>query len=108
MKSTIVLLALALALCACPPSPAPPTPDSGDGAALDAPAPDASDLCSSACANLAALGCKEGADPKCLAVCEQNQASHLTVMPLACWSAASSKAIARACGSATTGHLACP
>lgn len=111
-KFTITAAALVL-LSGCPQPPAPPVPDSGD-AALLGDAPDGG-VCAALCAHLAALpsesgepaGCPEGRDPKCERACELNQTAPITVDPVSCWLAAPTKSAARACGSATTGHLRC-
>lgn len=92
-------IALLLALTACP-SPATPQPDSGDAAIVG----DAG-ICAAMCSNLAAIGCLEGADPKCVAVCTHETTNPVTGIPVACWASASTKEAARACSGA---KLACP
>ena len=110
--ATFVLAALALAPACSPstPQPKPPeaTPDAatapiGDAASPsngDASPPTAGGDCAAACANLAALGCPEGA-PKsgqsCVEVCNHAQSSHLTDLKPACLAAAKTAADARAC-----------
>ena len=94
---------LLLALAACHHSP--PANDSGDAVATVI---DAGDTCVTMCANLATIGCREGADPKCVAVCTHDLEVPVSPMPLSCWTSATTKEAARACGDSYTGHLACP
>jgi len=86
----------ALALLACTP-PHAPQPDASDAASLGDVAPNA--VCVSACSNLAAIGCIEGADVNCVVACTKNATgAPIAVMPAACWSDAGTKEAARACG----------
>lgn len=110
--SISMLVALsALAVAGCPPTPRPPPPvDGGDSSAppapdaspaLDAsPAPPAPDggAVGSACANLRALGCKEGTDPNCESVFAKAVAERVTTIDTKCLSTAKDKAAARKCG----------
>lgn len=80
----IALLALALTVPACPPSPTPPNPDGGS--------------CENACTSLAAAGCPEGTDSKCVPTCQHVEAAHLTDLHLSCLSSAKTKDDARKCG----------
>jgi hypothetical protein len=81
-------LACVLVLAACTPGPVPkPVPT---------PMGDAGGSCITACNNLAALGCAEGApDAGCVAVC--NHSSEITNLPLDCLASAASKDEARGC-----------
>lgn len=87
-----------------------PSQDAGslDSASLDAPSPrldartpDAAHLCDDACAKLKRLGCAEGSDPQCSAVCRHAETSRVTDLRIGCLAAATSKAAARACASVT-------
>jgi hypothetical protein len=101
-------LIAAIALVACPPSPVPP--DGGVDAGPPSPEIDAAppveagtSPCALACANLAAIGCKEGLAPSCTTACEHAQEARITDLHPACLAAAKTKASARACRS-----VACP
>ena len=102
--------------CALPPKPAPPIPTADAGPA-PAPAPvptppvpvvvaDAGPPVAppfapgvrEACDNIAAVGCPEGG-PRCFGSVQAAVAKRLTTVPLACLTAARSKAAVRACGS---------
>lgn len=94
-----------IALVACPPDPLPP--DGGTDAGpptpvADAgppPAPvDASTPAVAACANLAALGCPEGAAATCAPTIDHVLAVKLTPLNVACLTSAKSKTAVRACG----------
>lgn len=78
---TILTIACLVAAPACPPNPpAPPNPNDDGGpspiplvdaqGAPDAPNVNPSD-CAKACANLFAIGCKEGEAGSCVPVCER-------------------------------------
>ena len=54
--------------------------------------------CDTSCANLKKIGCKEGADTTCVATCQKTVAKQLVKVPLACFSRAKTKAVARSCG----------
>jgi hypothetical protein len=98
-KCTITAIGLVL-LSACR-EPQAPAADSGDASfVLDAPD---GGICPAMCANLRAIGCAAGSDPKCLPACAQD----IVILPRACWANAPTKAAAIACGDDTTGHLAC-
>lgn len=88
----------AVALSACPPSPSPPTPDSGDSGVPPLGDAGATD-CKLICARLAIVGCVEGKDEKCVPTCMHVQRSQITTFPIACLSAARTKAEVHACGS---------
>jgi len=86
--------------CACPPPVQQPDnsqPDAGSTIPVDDTAPDGAKLptCSTGCAKLASLGCSEGKDKNCVAVCTQIQATKLTTT---CWTSATTVQQARACG----------
>lgn len=73
------------------------TPDAARESAT--PSFDAADGCSSACANLGALGCSDGADfTACVAACQHVEAARLTKIDTACLMSAHSRAAAIACG----------
>jgi|SRR5208337_4663783 len=94
--TTRFLFACVLVACHAPSSPpgdAPPP--AGDS--------DASLSCAGMCANLAAIGCVEGADTNCVTACTKNQATPIVVMPVSCLASAADKGAARACGS-----ISCP
>lgn len=90
MMKLSIIVALLVTLTACPRSPSPPIPDASDAAASN---------CAVACANLAALGCREGIDANCAATCQRSKA--LTDIKPDCLAAAITKESARACGSVT-------
>ena len=79
-------LALLLAACGAPNLP-PHDYDLDEASAV------------SVCANLAALGCDEGRDDKCVAVVTKVQTSRLTNLHTGCLAAAESKEAARRCRS---------
>ena len=58
----------------------------------------AATTCATSCANLKKLGCKEGIDTTCVATCQKMVAKKIVKVPLACFSKAKTKAVARACG----------
>ena len=84
MRSIILALSIVLAACATPGPTPPPLP---------------TDVYAGACANLAAIGCQEGAKPNCAAVMQRAQESAITDLHPACLATATSKEAARACGS---------
>ena len=110
--------------CAPPPTPVPPTPVPPDSIAdagptpppapptpphpvvvADAgppPEPNWGPGVREACVNIAAIGCAEGGT-SCAGALQRAVAKRLTNVPLACLSAARSKAAVRACG-----FVACP
>lgn len=121
MKHLLCGLLLQLAACescAPPPTPVPPVPIEDAGPApipsstpapvppaptviVDAgppPAPAPAPGVREACASIAAAGCAEGGS-SCGRSLQTAVAKRLTAVPLACLSAARSKAAVRACGS---------
>ena len=103
--------------CVRPPTPAPPAPvvDAGPTpppapsppplVVVDAgptPQPDWAPGVRDACLNITAIGCTEGGT-SCAGALQKAAAKRLTNVPLACLSAARSKAAVRACG-----FVACP
>ena len=101
---------LACGMAACPPSPVSPPNDASD--ASPAPIDDASDADAepdgrrrdrydAACAQLKALGCKEGAASNCAATMRSADGKLVDLMP-ACVTAAKSVQAVRACGAAWT------
>jgi hypothetical protein len=54
--------------------------------------------CSTSCANLKKLGCKEGVDTTCVTTCQKMVAKKVAPVPLSCFAKAKTKAVARACG----------
>ncbi len=95
IRSTALVAALLLAGPGCPPSPEPP-----DAAPLDAAKPPGpvSPASAAACAQMASLGCREGAAGDCGVTLDHVMASRLTRIDAACLAAATSKAAVRACG----------
>jgi hypothetical protein len=89
----LIAAALLTAVFGCPPDPVVPEPELDAG--LDAKAP----ACVRACAQLAKIGCLEGADVACVATCQHAQDSRVTDMHPECLAAAGDKQAARACGS---------
>ena len=83
--------------CPTPPRPPPPPPTLVDGA----PAPS----CASACERLRYLGCPEGTNASCEAVCQHVLDTHLTPLDIACLSAAGDVVSARSCAGL---HHGCP
>lgn len=92
-----------LTFAACQQPPAHPTTDASDAALLGDALPDGGG-CAALCAHLAGIPCREGADPKCAAGCEQD----VVPLPRSCWMAATTREAARACSTPTSGHLECP
>jgi len=70
------------------PSPTPPTP----------PPPAPADAYSAACDHLASIGCSEGSASSCADRMRVADQQHLTTVPAACLTKATTKAAARACG----------
>lgn len=106
------LLGLSATAAACPPKPPSPEPDVVvvDAATADAGGGEAS-ASVAACANLAALGCPEGADASvCVRTIDHVQAGHLTDLHPDCLARARTKAEARACGAKRDGggSVDCP
>lgn len=114
----IASVSFLLCISACPkvvaeqPSPASAASSADAGAApsdrsLDARALDAGlakpDLCELACPRLKLLGCPEGGERECVAVCRHAETSRVTDLRPDCIAAAGSKAAVRACGT-----VACP
>jgi len=87
----VLLVAAFVSFLACvTPAPLPPPPG---------PSPD---VYASACANLAAIGCPEGARPNCARVMQDAQEAHLTDLHPECLAGlakTASKEEARACES---------
>lgn len=110
MKSFLAFTLLLSACTACHSTPTPPPPEPPI-VVVDASAPaDAADepedttdakkpaTCATYCAHLAALGCAEGADARCVSVCNQIQASGYLSLDLACGLKATTPDQARNCG----------
>lgn len=120
MVFACAVIAIACTAAACPQKPPSPEPDvvivdaaidSSVDATADATASVDAGLFGAACANLAKLGCKEGADqPTCVAAFARVEVTHLTDLHPECLAAAHSKLEARNCGKTakTTGAVACP
>jgi hypothetical protein len=106
LQMLVLLLPLLLLAPACPPPPAPLPPfDGGDGGIVivDASVPDTGSdasmsVCQAACANLRALGCREGDAGNCVATCEHANGV-LTDLHPKCLAGARTKAQARDCRS---------
>lgn len=96
MRSLLFLAMALLAACTPTPAPSPPAPDAGDGGIDAAPAP-VTDACAALCANLAGIGCSDGSDPDCAAVCRHVSSTHIIALDVACGTAAKNKSGARAC-----------
>lgn len=97
----VAAIASVLALAACQGGvacQATPPPDAGPPAPAPAPAPP-SPQTTAACANLAKLGCPEGADPACPAALARGAAlGHgFYTVQMPCLAAAETPAAARAC-----------
>lgn len=106
MRQFIVLCALALVASKCVPTPGPapapaPTPSI---APIGFDAGHVPSKYTEACAHLAELGCAEGPAFDCASVMARADARHLTIVPVACLSAAHSKEEVRGCG----GFVRCP
>jgi len=93
MKILAIALASALAATCTAPAPAPAPPAKFDAGQAS---------CTTACAALAAIPCKEGLDPTCVASCEHAPVLHVD-MHVACLAGSTTKEAARACRS-----VACP
>jgi hypothetical protein len=93
MKRLFVLFCL-VALSACPKGvPAKDTlPDASSGIL------DAGTSYGAACANLAAVGCPEGAMPDCAAVLQRMRVARLTSINVACLASALTPVAVQACG----------
>jgi hypothetical protein len=91
---------LLLTLTACPPAPVPPPPPDASDAAVhfEASAFDAADSYAAACGNLAAIGCKDGADPNCAVVLKHAVDARITPVDVSCLTHAKDVSAAKVCG----------
>lgn len=103
----ISLLLFAVMLCACPQTPQNPTPDASDASVTTIHVDDAGPvlfadsgpptLCTLACVNMNKLGCAEGANPNCVAICNHVQGQGITNLHPDCLANATSVAAIQAC-----------